>query len=806
MDMQIRDNDATFAATRQKLKNVLIPQPGDLTGGVKPDFSSQSASPPSDPVDGIEPLAAQNNTARFSGISDTTANPPDTMGAAGPSRLAEFVNGAVAFFDKGGTKLSQVDIASFFFVPNVLDSYFDPRVLYDQYSGRFIAICANRSSAGGINGYLMLAVSRTSDPTQVWDKWSIPTPRGIDYPTLGVDGNAVYSTTGEVPPGSPQVTKVIIVPKAQLLSGSLSTYFVNTGLPDSVYQPCHTFGSPGAEYLVGRTEQGGVGVKIYKITNPTSAPVLSFVGTVGSSVVEPPDAPQAGGPIKLETIDSRIMNAVCRNGFVWCAQNVGVSGRAAIQWYQINPGGTPTITQSGTITDGTRSYFYPSVAVNAAGDVAFGFSGSSATQYAGTYYTTRKASDPSGFTEVPVAVKAGDAYYARGAGFSPDSTRWGDYSVTCVDPANDTTFWSIQEYAKLGNQWGTWWAAIGPDISPPSIAITSPAHNSYVNILATITGTTQDNANGSGLNRVELFIKRASDSYTWNGTAWVAPPAVAVSPAISGSTWTYSSGPSGANLAAGTYYLSAYSYDNAGNRSTVASATVIVDYTGPSIAFTSPTNGATVTTLATVSGTASDPAGLNRVDLYIKRTSDSAYWTGTTWTTTSTVLRATLSGSTWTYNSGPPGTSLTNGATYSLFAYGYDTLGNRTITSITVTKGAGLFAPEAGEGTSATGAAESSPVALSSGTVNVKEDSVRLFFTGALHPEVAGDAMHYQVWINGEEVEAPGAAYGESTFTVTLALPEGALKSGDSVTVVWSGLLDIQARPVADGNWQRSAP
>lgn len=64
-------------------------------------------------------------------------------------------------------------------------------------------------------------------------------------------------------------------------------------------------------------------------------------------------------------------------------------------------------------------------------------------------------------------LKAGlSTYYKTGSG---TRNRWGDYSYTVVDPRNDRTFWTIQEYADQrtgpadGNsRWGTWWGRLRP--------------------------------------------------------------------------------------------------------------------------------------------------------------------------------------------------------------------------------------------------------------------------------------------------------------------------------------------------------
>ena len=56
-----------------------------------------------------------------------------------------------------------------------------------------------------------------------------------------------------------------------------------------------------------------------------------------------------------------------------------------------------------------------------------------------------------------------DSYETQGEG----KVRWGDYSATVVDPEDDRTFWTIQEYAEedegpdpYDDRWGTWWGKL----------------------------------------------------------------------------------------------------------------------------------------------------------------------------------------------------------------------------------------------------------------------------------------------------------------------------------------------------------
>src|SRR5207237_81125 len=100
--------------------------------------------------------------------------PPDTMGAVGPNHFMEVINGAVAIYNKSGTRLSLVTLTSFFTVTISGTTYprgyaFDPRLLYDRHSGRWFATAMEVNSQ--VQNGVILAVSRTNDPTGTWDKY-----------------------------------------------------------------------------------------------------------------------------------------------------------------------------------------------------------------------------------------------------------------------------------------------------------------------------------------------------------------------------------------------------------------------------------------------------------------------------------------------------------------------------------------------------------------------------------------------------------------------------------------------------------
>ncbi|MFT5050270.1 MAG: hypothetical protein ACI8QZ_001671 [Chlamydiales bacterium] len=454
---------------------------GDFTPPIRVIPAPQTA--PSPPTPALETLpgsvqvgggaTAPSLKQDFPGVrmfeAGTSVIPPDSCGAAGLDHFVSIVNTKLTVFDKiTGARLVDLPLADFWSA----DSLGDPRVVFDPHSQRFFAL----ASSGPSTGRLYIAISLTSDPTGLWYKNFIEAAQGSDanrwpdYPTLGVDALGFYSAALMV--GSGCTMTIWAIDKAPLLATPpvLSTVTAWRDRPfHGAIQPCVTYGNPPGEYLVSRRPDG-LAMRIRRIDGPLDAPTLVGVGPITvPSNQRPNGAPALGSVTDISTGDTRPMNAVYRDGSIWTAHAVRASGRAACRWYELDPVAL-SAAQIGTVSDPVWHYYYPSITVNALGDVVMGFSGSHADVFVACFFTGRRPFDPAGQMAPPVLLRQGVSSYEFLDGNG--TNRWGDYSMTSVDPTDDESFWTIQEHARPGNKWGTWIGLVQFDPCPDLVTNT----------------------------------------------------------------------------------------------------------------------------------------------------------------------------------------------------------------------------------------------------------------------------------------------------------------------------------------------
>jgi hypothetical protein len=471
----------------KKVDHPPMPGPGKfrVPAGVRGTDFPRAATVAAAPV----PLVASPNPAvNFLALPDSnTSIPPDTHGAVGPNHLMVVLNTDVAVQDRTGAYLSAMPLESFWNSVGSPDT-FDPKVLYDHLSGRwmFTAMANSRSA----NSAVLMGVSQTNDPTGAWNLFSIDADatdvNWADYPSMGYNKDWIVVNVNMFAVSDNQFadTKLYVFKKADLYNNAApaATHTLFTTANGFTLVPAITYDAALATmYLIDEGWSDNITdfVRIATITGTVGTEVFTemggFVGVNGTRWAGGPPidnwAPQQNTANKIMNNDSRIQNVVYRNDRLWTAHSVflplGGVTRTGVQWWEIDPTPTPSLVQRGRIEDATNAFFfaYPSIAVNSAGDALIGFSSFSATQFASASYAFRAAADAAGTTRDVLTFKAGEATYFKT--FSGSRNRWGDYSNTVVDPANDTDFWTIQEYAATPpgdgfDRWGTWWAKVVP--------------------------------------------------------------------------------------------------------------------------------------------------------------------------------------------------------------------------------------------------------------------------------------------------------------------------------------------------------
>lgn len=484
------------------------------------------------------PLSPQATGVNFRAVATALGEspwiPPDSMGDVGPTQILVHVNGRIKVFDKTGALGSlNSDDTSFWDPVRAGLETTDPEVRYDRLSGRWFALIVNFAPT---NNLIMLAVS--SGPTitaaSSFTFFSFPIDIGgsgegsnfCDYPGFGVDANAVYVGCNMFNgSGSFQHTTAYVIRKSSVLGAGpiVVTPFVNLtgGVSAGPFAPRGVDNDdPQATegYIIGVDVAFFGRLALRRVTDPGGTPSLS--GNLNLTVPTtafPVKQPASGSSTNIDSSDDRLfMAAIHKNKItgantLWTAHNIGVNSscvaattppnsiRNGARWYEIGSlTGTPAMVQSGTLCDtassNAKGYIFPSVTATGQGHMALASTFAASNLFAGVAAAGRLRTDTPGVTQAPTVLQNGLASYTIVAN---GLNRWGDYSFTGVDPNDDQTVWTVQEYADSPTN--NWAVRVVQLLAPPPAAPASAspaavcAARPSVNVV--ITGTS---SSGSG--------------------------------------------------------------------------------------------------------------------------------------------------------------------------------------------------------------------------------------------------------------------------------------------------------------------
>jgi hypothetical protein len=464
----------------------------------------------------------QDFTGTTYGVN-SQALPPDPNGVIGPTRFMEFVNGAVAVYNRtNGISVQRKTDIKFWSDAGLIISpdsgVSDPRVIYDPMVQRWFATqvdfdaTANDPTTEG-NDFL-LAVSTTSSPTGPWKGFLIPADPDngyfADFPTLGVDSNAVYISGDFYSSSLAMGPGLLSIPKADLIAATptianMTWYGVmDYGVRGDVLQPAVCFdGSASGSILamgdIGSDSTPHSNVVWFAVQNAGgTTPTLSPSASLTVAPYEVPDNDLLGVPqftalqpdntSTLQANDPRLAAKVFAvGGVLYAVHNTELNGRIAIRWYRIRAA-DHTLLEQGTIADPNLDLFFPSIAANQYGTVMICCDGSGLGTYISNFaYAGQTVNGRTTFGSGILLQSGIVSYHDLNEVYGdlldmPVTSRWGDYSTLSVDPNDPTQFWTIQMYpsdedSDLGT--GVWSTKIIQLIAtaPPQLTITPSGTN-----------------------------------------------------------------------------------------------------------------------------------------------------------------------------------------------------------------------------------------------------------------------------------------------------------------------------------------
>jgi hypothetical protein len=529
-------------------------------------FTTQNMPGPSTTFDGLS--NSDNATVYGGGVL-----PSDDTIDVGPNHIVQTVNLLFRVYNKSGTALTPLARISSLFAPLGAPcgstNNGDPVVLYDPLADRWLIsqFCLQFNP----NMHQLIAISKTGDPTGQYFLYDfvMPNNKFDDYPHYGVWPDAYYLTTNEFNQAGNQFlgAGAFAFDRKKMLQGDPSASYIyfdealidptlGGELPtdiDGVVAP--PAGTPNLFMEFRATEFGDPNdaLRMFEFHADFATPANSTFTQRPDLLLVPFDASQPGSANAVEqpppaasgafldSLADRLMHRLAYRTLAGGVQSyvlnftVNVSGvpatsastyQTGIRWVELrrNPGtGGVTVNQQGTYAPGAgdgvsgRNIWMASIAQDYQGDIGLGFSASSLTQFPSILYAGRLAGDAAG------TMGQGEATLFAGSGSQQHTAgRWGDYSATSVDPADECTFWHTNQYYSASGT-SSWRTRIGAFKVDP---------NCTAQQKGTITGQVTDCQNGAAVQNAvvttpEGFFRQTDAS--GNYSIVVAPGAYSVS-------------------------------------------------------------------------------------------------------------------------------------------------------------------------------------------------------------------------------------------------------------------------------------
>jgi hypothetical protein len=418
------------------------------------------------------PQVGVNQGIDFDGIPSPGYVPSDSNMAVGPSDIVEVVNVQFAVYNKSGATLAGPTNIQTLFAPLggvCAETFGDPVALYDRPADRWLISFIG--SPNGSDAAECVAVSQTNNPAGAYYLYGYSFGANLnDYPKLSTWAtatNSAYLATYNIFQNFSNFIGADICgfDRTKMLAGDASAAQLCQMSPSDEfsYLPSDMDGpttpvdgtpglfitwqnnNPGQLYLRKLTLNFAAGTS--SLSSPTVISVANdslACGNGGQCV------PQAGTTQTLDTLGDRMMYRFAIRHFsdhdrAVVNHSVGSGSSVAVRWYELyDPAGSVTLNQQGSFAPDATYRWMASLAEDQLGDIGLGYSASSSTLHPGIRFTGRVPSDPLGTMESEATILTG-----AGSQVGSDAYRWGDYTAMVVDPADDCTFWYVDQYQAV---------------------------------------------------------------------------------------------------------------------------------------------------------------------------------------------------------------------------------------------------------------------------------------------------------------------------------------------------------------------
>lgn len=441
---------------------------------------------------------------------------PDTMGAVGPSQFLLVINNRIRTFDtRTGNQDGVIDLSlADFFRPAGPGSY-DPNVRYDRRADKWIVGALSTPGTSNGSNRLMFGISDTGRLSRT-TRWTFhqfqfdeAEPAGApgcsaDFPYWGEDALALYILTAafRCPDGARGGGALFVIRKDSLFGSGpiVVSTFRNPQLEGAAPADDPESGG-GTGYFVSERN-------LCRVVNAGDAPrLLPCVPISGTRLFNPwnggvrhrGNIEESGTPGdsagRIHMPVGRGKTPIVRRGHAWYVMTLPVDNtgqfyyndelarntRLGMAWLDIVDidSDRPRLAASGRVFQPSqgngvdqRNYWMPSLAISGQGHMMIGASAAGINEYINAVAVGRLASDPPGMFRDPEVYTAASAAYNVNDNRVLGMRRWGDYTHTLVDPCDDMTMWTVQQYTAEADKWGI---AVARMAAPPPVTPTSAA-------------------------------------------------------------------------------------------------------------------------------------------------------------------------------------------------------------------------------------------------------------------------------------------------------------------------------------------